>query len=269
MNDFIFLLLKIDISKISYRYSLMDSKSIIDDLKKYAGGNWTESAQKITDQAPPPADRTLADIVATVKRPFIVVAQNGVLSPDNATLNIRCGLGHMHAYFIRDLDNLKCYTCVSTRFVTIVREVAESILKVPFTLLQPNSRAVYELANDEHMVVIECTKGKEPTEGPRLVDDKLIISLPYSISRRKIHTALLMALLTHKQRFAKEKQDLIDAAIVAESNKRTFIKGSLPYTNEASDAALAARQLGNTVLGKMIMNVINDDGLYIENCKNK
>lgn len=252
----------------------MDRQSIINDLKKYAGRTII-NAQKITENiSNDPSTRTY-DINAIQDKiipPFIAILQDGILSPDNATVNIQCGLGHIHKHFIVDLINniLECYTCKhSTKFVSLVREIVGSILKDPLILLHtPVRTGNYTIINNKYMVSIKCAKVGELTGPPEILDGRLFIYLPYSTSRKKVYKNIIDSLRMQKTWFPNDIQDRI--AITRESNNiNTFLKDPLPYTNELANEVLKERQIHNTFLGLMTMNILDTNALYIENCKIK
>lgn len=302
----------------------MDRESIIGDLKKYAGGSWTANTQKVTldiaqipiatpvitgtrgrprkEVAPEPVNTafvqalvqapvrepvlTATDIAAKVRPPMTVVMTDGVISPDNATLRIRCEHGHTHIAFLKDIlvadGDVNCKTCkYGSKFAVMVREILESILKIPFSISDKTTRGkqqTCEFVNDEHLVAVECCRTNNIVVPPEIINDKLILSITYSTSRKKIRAALLEMLKGQRDWFLDELQEAIDVAISQEVPKKTgraapkiFNKDPMPYTMDAADTAVATRRISNPLLAKMQMNIVDNEtaeSLCIENCQN-
>ncbi len=280
----------------------MNKESIIGDLKKYAGGDWTANTQKVTlnelpavqvvpvargrprkDKAAPAT--TAEEIAAMVKPPMTVLHTGGILSPDSTTLKLCCARGHVHSVYIKDVLSsdgvIACKTCnYGSKFTTMVRESLESILKIPFVIADTATRGnpqTCEFVNDEHLIAAECRRGNSTGVQPEIVGDKLLLTISFSTSLKKIRASLLEMLKQQKDWFSDEIRAAVEDASAHEDGgarkavKMTakFNKGPMPYTRETADAAIAIRKT-NPILARMQMNIVAcDDDLCIENAMNK
>jgi hypothetical protein len=275
------------------------NSSIFADLKKFAGKIESKKISPIEDvksnnelvgkalsrvdknKSHPPqqsnvheqSDITIDTIVANIKLPMIPIKDDkGAIIHDSSTIAIKCGSGHIHKYFIKDIlsphlaSGLKCKTCTSgNKFSTLVRTEAEKLLSGPFSLNGKNlsSEPAIEYFNPLLKIAVACARMPGENSATRVGEYTLVIIRPTQ-SQKKIRSVLSEQLMKFSEFISAELREKLKPTPKV---KNVFQREPLPYTYETA-ALNISHSRANPIIAQMQMNIVSNDTakLCLENC---
>jgi hypothetical protein len=269
-----------------------------------------------------------------VKPPFVVANDSRGPIRDELSIALKCGRGHIHKYFLRDLQAalgaggtsgpdgcagdtnttngatgtsigatgpvagiikktkqaranapLQCPSCAGKKSITMIRELFEDALGVPFLIMQ--KRVTAEAGSVEYFnyalnITIVCmrTRGTDKREW---IGENMVLRIHPTDSSRKIKTSIYEFLhdakLSHdasvrvralappvrKQYEPSEEQRTVrELRKIERAEDEQFEPDNLPLTPE-----LAAQFLEDTQIapwGFINNTIVNDPAMLIENC---
>ncbi len=185
------------------------------------GENCTTVTAKVTKVKnhkkiiPDPIDTNavLADIVALLQPEvtlLVPLCLNEVVIHDNATLAAKCPIGHIHKYFLKDIQtargSINCITCsVANKFANNVRCQCEELLNTPFIIDDTPDvvdKNITTFINPVYKVQIHCVKKPGYSESSTVDTNGqqwLHITMYHTTSDRVIKKTLSEFLHTHEQ----------------------------------------------------------------------
>ncbi len=226
----------------------------------------------------------IEEIAALIHPPFEIVLQNGQISPDNATIRVKCQKRHEHDYFIRDIIDagVTCKTCsFASKYAAVVRETAESVLGVPFTIMDGAKGNTCEFTNVEHSIIIVCnakpgmdTKRVEAAAKREQPYHGIKFKLPFSTSTSRLKRLIVGHLTDENGKLTPELRARVEQAIPpvrpsAREFMQRFRRELLPHTAETANMVIRAQRLSNPFLAKMNMSIVDSEKLCMENCTEK
>lgn len=184
---------------------------------------------------------------------------NNEIIHDNATLAAKCATGHIHKYFLKDIQhtqgNIHCITCsVTNKFANRVRIICEELLHTPFILDDTTETTKDQIwyINPVYRVKICCVR-KPGLCNSELIDVNnqqwLIITIHFTSSDRIIKQQL-SGYLCKLSTLSNLQRRRIDP------NPPEYQKNQIPYTTAL------AENFGLSAL------CVEDDLLYFESTGN-
>lgn len=225
------------------------------DKNSDGGNDKNPKKQKLEDGVKPQtglqvdSQLTIDNIVAKIAPTMTAVKDANGFIHDGSTIAAKCPRGHIHRYFIKDIETINCITCNSgNKFCSMVRELVETTLGVPFVYIPKTN---YTYTNPILKINITCAinAGIDTVDNS---NDQLNINLHPTTSLKKVKT-MIMNFIGECKTLDDNQRGRVMGLVPKTEKTKPFKKDPLPFTPELANQVQVPANTSNPQL-------------YIENC---
>lgn len=180
------------------------------------------------------SDDLITRIIANILPPLEPVKDKRGYIIDSANILVKCQIGHIDKYLIKELAESplsKCKTCTyGTKTEKIIRETAEQILDIAFTMIEPGL-----FVNPAHKIVLSC-RDFDAMHHDKIVRDNIILRFQGRQTKESIMRIIYEGL--HEQLLSDvihEKLSLIQHSVKSVDIPEVYYKGRLPSLAQIPD----------------------------------